>query len=163
MRKFIVSGIILVMLAGCSTTKYSYYFDYYKTGKKEERPVAPSVPITEIEKVAFEKPNEATLIASAKDEIIIHEPAIPAAATKKTFTKEEKKFIRKELKAAVKEFKRDGVSHVSSGWDHDAKLAAIFGAVGLVFMIIGGTVFSILGAVALLIGLYFLIRWLMEQ
>jgi hypothetical protein len=45
----------------------------------------------------------------------------------------------------------------------DVKLAAIFGVVGLVLLIIGGEVLYILGAVALLIGLYFFIRYLSRQ
>jgi hypothetical protein len=45
----------------------------------------------------------------------------------------------------------------------DMKLAAIFGAVGIVLLIIGGDVLTIIGAVALLVGLYFFIRWLIHQ
>jgi hypothetical protein len=47
--------------------------------------------------------------------------------------------------------------------ENDLKLAAIFGGVGLVLLIIGGDVLYVLGAIGLLIGLYFFIRWLMRQ
>jgi hypothetical protein len=46
--------------------------------------------------------------------------------------------------------------------DHDLKLAAIFGAVGIVGLLITG-VFYYIGAIMLLIGAFFLVKWIIRQ
>jgi hypothetical protein len=49
--------------------------------------------------------------------------------------------------------------------DPDLKMAIIFGAVGLVLALFGGIseVFTVLGVIAILVGVYFLIKWLIRQ
>lgn len=47
--------------------------------------------------------------------------------------------------------------------DNDLKLAAIFGAVGIVALIISGDVFYIIGGIALIIGVVFFVKWLVRQ
>ncbi len=47
--------------------------------------------------------------------------------------------------------------------DKDLKLAAIFGAVGIVALLIGGDVFWVIGGIALLIGVVFFVMWLARQ
>jgi hypothetical protein len=49
--------------------------------------------------------------------------------------------------------------------DNDLKLAAIFGAVGIVGLMLGGAtdVFWIIGGIALLVGVVFLVKWLVRQ
>jgi len=80
-------------------------------------------------------------------------------------SKEERKELRKEVSKLVKEKKRENSIHGNStkALENDVKLAAIFGAVGIVLVIIGGEVLYVLGAIALLIGLYFFIGWLIHQ
>ncbi len=48
-------------------------------------------------------------------------------------------------------------------WDEDLKLATIFGAVGITGLIIGGNVFNIIGAIALVIGVVFFVKWIIRQ
>jgi hypothetical protein len=80
-------------------------------------------------------------------------------------SKDEKKEFKSKIKSFIKENKKSDVvnAEAKAGMGQDMKLAAIFGAVGIVLLIIGGDVLTIIGAVALLIGLYFFIRWLIHQ
>jgi preprotein translocase subunit SecF len=102
---------------------------------------------------------------------------LPAVGTQKDvkkaynqLTKEEKKKVRqllkKEIKAILKNSKKNAntvTTQISGDMDHDLKLAAIFGAVGLVGLLIGGNFFGVIGAVAMIIGLVFFVKWLMRQ
>jgi hypothetical protein len=93
---------------------------------------------------------------------------------KKTYmnmTKAERKevgrLLKKELKSIPKNQKNEMsvTSTKSSRLDHDLKLAAIFGAVGIVGLLLGfaGQFFVVIGAIALIIGVVFFVKWLMEQ
>jgi len=171
MKKFIVLLSSMLILASCTTPKYTYYFDHYdyNSGKKKV-----TAGVTEVqEQPVIEPVNDAQLIASTEKEAIYiaEEKPASAAVTKeeavaklKSLTKEERKELKKELKSYVKEVKNaEAAPAAKAGLENDVKLAAIFGAVGIVLLIIGGDVLSILGAVALLVGLYFFVRWLMRQ
>ena len=83
-------------------------------------------------------------------------------------TKEERKELRAELKSVIKTQKMNkkmGVESVSAtkAMDNDLKLAAVFGAVGIVALIISGQVFYIIGGIALIIGVVFFVKWLVRQ
>ena len=88
---------------------------------------------------------------------------------KKTFaelTRAEKKDVRKEIKKVIKAEKKSiKTTQTTQGMDHDLKLAAIFGAVGVVGLILGGasSVFWAIGGIALLIGVVFFVIWLTKQ
>ena len=114
--------------------------------------------------------DERTLVASANEnEVYIAKPTTvisreEAVTRIKSMSKEEKKELKREVKRFVKEKKREGTDvNSTKALENDVKLAAIFGAVGIVLLIIGGDVLYVLGAVALLVGLYFFIRWLIHQ
>jgi hypothetical protein len=82
--------------------------------------------------------------------------------------KSERRELRHHLKKEVKSYiaeKKNSISsaHAGNAIDNDLKLAAIFGAVGVVGLIIGGDVFYIIGAIALLIGVVFFVKWLVRQ
>lgn len=84
--------------------------------------------------------------------------------------KEVRQLLKKEIKKMVKvqksQKKEMAVSSTqSSRIDHDLKLAAIFGAVGIVGLLLGsaGQVFTVIGAIALIIGTVFFVKWLLEQ
>ncbi len=47
--------------------------------------------------------------------------------------------------------------------DPDLRRAAIFGAGGLVALVIGGNLFWVVGSLSLLIGLIFAIKWLLRK
>ncbi len=163
--------LAIVVLASCSAPKYSYYFDHtnYYAGKKQSKPSK------EVSPLAVD-PQQLT--ASISDQPVEHSPvvvepaAVPVATVEKTYlqmSKSERKELRHHLKTELKSYmaskKADsGQSiHATQGMDHDLKLAAIFGAVGLVALIISGDAFYIIGGIALLIGVVFFVKWLIRQ
>jgi predicted deacylase len=82
----------------------------------------------------------------------------------------ERKEFRKEAKALIKAYiqaKKSGdevkATEAVMAMDQDLKMAAIFGAVGIVALIIGGDVFWIIGGIALIIGVVFFVLWLSRQ
>ena len=73
--------------------------------------------------------------------------------------------FKKEIKKIAK--KNDVVesTEATKALDRDLKLGAIFGAVGVVGLILGGAsaVFFYIGGIALIIGVVFFVRWLIRQ
>ena len=172
---FIIIGAIL--LAACSSPKYTYYFDHYDYAKNKKGDL-PQAAVVKAEQPAQESVlaiDERTLTASIKETgPVLVEPTTPAVSTApsneemvaklKSMSKEERKELKREVKRFVKENKKDIKNgNAAKAMENDVKLAAIFGAIGIVLLIIGGDVLYILGAVALLVGLYFFIRWLMRN
>jgi hypothetical protein len=173
MKKYILLLASFAMLVACTSPKYTYNFDYYdyNSGKRNSgihKGLGTQQP--------FDKPvlvmDEKTLVASANEsEVYIAKPATVITKTEaeariKSMSKEEMKELRKEVKNYVKEAKKSNIvksENAAKSLTGDVKLAAIFGAVGIVLLIIGGEVLYILGAAALLIGLYFFIRYLSRQ
>jgi len=168
MKRNLLCLLSLALLAACSAPKYSYNFSQYNynAGKKKAAISNESVVMQGPAEIKAEE-----LTASA--EITVAPVATVASETKsievrKTYaqmTKSERKEVRKQLKAAVKDYvkeKKDNVK-ATKGMDKDLKLAAIFGAVGIVALIIGGNVFWIVGGIALLIGVVFFVKWLIRQ
>lgn len=97
------------------------------------------------------------------------------APVKKTYiqmNKVERKALRQHIKKEIKAFtssksKSESVQSTANikRMDNDLKLATIFGAVGVVGLLIGGAsdVFWIIGGVALLIGVVFFVKWIIRQ
>jgi hypothetical protein len=114
-----------------------------------------------------------TIVASSKSETYYVTEDKPkttigreeAVAQLKSISREESRDLKTKINAYIKDYKKSDVvsTQAKAGMGQDVKLAAIFGAVGIVLLIIGGDVLTIIGAVALLVGLYFFIRWLIHQ
>ncbi len=162
--------LALVVLASCSAPKYAYYFDHQNNyaGKKQAQT---QVAVTsEVSPLAVD-PQE--LVASTADAPVVatevaSEPVAVKKVTYMQMTKAEKKAFRKELGKQIKSYvaakkKMNSVQATKAGMDHDLKLAIIFGAVGLVGLIIGGDVFWIIGGIAMLIGVVFFVKWIIRQ
>jgi len=165
MKRSLLYLLSLALLAACSAPKYSYNFDHYNynAGKKKAAVSNETVVLQGPETIKAEE-----LVASTDAAVVL-----PVAASesktevRKTYAqmnKSERKEVRKQIKAFVKE-KKDNVktAQATKGMDNDLKLAAIFGAVGIVALIIGGEVFWIIGGIALLIGVVFFVKWLLRQ
>lgn len=159
-------------MASCSAPKYSYNFDHYNynAGKKK---ISGDVNVTKNDGPQAIQPELLTastsnVIAIAEVAPIIETKAAPVKKTYVQMTKTERKELRTYLKAEVKnniKAKKESVESVSAakGMDSDLKLAAIFGAVGIVALIISGQVFYIIGGIAMLIGVVFFVKWLIRQ
>jgi hypothetical protein len=170
MKRKLLYLLSLALLAACSAPKYSYNFDYYNYngGKKKSAAPAENVVMQAPEVIQAEE-----LVASAESTVVLPETAAAEKSTevRKTYAqmnKSERKEVRRQIKAVVKNYvktQKDNIKAAkeSKAMDNDLKLAAIFGAVGIVALIIGGEVFWIIGGIALLIGVVFFVKWLIRQ
>ncbi len=119
---------------------------------------------------------ESVLTASTKatPSLVVEEARAEFKKNYLKLSKEEQKEVRQLLKKEIKKMakvqksqkKEMSVSSTQArGLDHDLKLAAIFGAVGVVGLLLGsaGQFFTIIGAISLIIGTVFFVKWLLEQ
>jgi hypothetical protein len=167
MKRKLLYLLSLALLAACSAPKYSYNFDHYNynAGKKKSAVSNETVVLQGPEAIKSEE-----LVASTEAAVVLPVASENKTEVKKTYaqmSKSEKKEVRKQLKSAVKEYAKEKkevkAANATKGMDNDLKLAAIFGAVGIVALIIGGNVFWIIGGIALLIGVVFFVKWLIRQ
>jgi ribosomal protein S20 len=182
MRKYLLPVIAIAVLASCSAPKYAYHFDHYdyNSGKNKSAVAATQTP-AESQVIAEASPlaiQEETLVATADEKaVVVAEPSTALAAQKEAamkkygaMSKAERKAFRKEAKTQVKAYikavksgDKEQVAKAAQRMDHDLKLAAIFGAVGIVSLLIGGDVFWVIGGIALIIGVVFFVMWLTRQ
>lgn len=186
MKQYLLLIISVLFLAACSSPKYAYYFDHYdyNSGKKKtESSVAATMPaMPEVSPLMLDKQ---ALEASVADKIVpiergplkMEDEDLEAKRTLlaekySSLSKAEKREFRKEVKAVVKEVvkaKKEGKSldsiEATKAMDYDLKMALIFGIVGIVLSAFGGvnSVFWILGVVAIVVAIVFLIKWIAEQ
>ena len=186
MKKYLLLIASVLLLAACSSPKYAYYFDHYdyNSGKKKVE-----TPTTHLAETTLSTPelsplklNEEAVTASAEGKIkMVETTPVPVMTVKEqallkqkysSLSKAEKKEFRKELKSEVKKMikaKKSGESISSiaerTAMDSDLKNALIFGIVGIVLSAFGGvnSIFWILGIIATVIAIVFLIKWLAEQ
>ena len=71
---------------------------------------------------------------------------------------------KKGIKTSLTETSRANPKTQAIGsLDYDLKMGAIFVVVGLAGLAIGGNAFQIIGGISLIIGVVFLIKWLIRQ
>ncbi len=139
--------IFLVAAVGCSSPKYTYYF--------------PQVPAVD-----------------ARDQRVVRHATLPAqkemltASTEVGHLQTAEKLPAREAKEAKRKplpvingpvAQTDAGPSPVSSVDQDAKLGAIFFLSGVVVYIIGSPVFTVVGSLAMLIGIIFGIKWLLKQ
>jgi hypothetical protein len=174
MKIGILSLACVALCAACSAPKMAYKFDYhdYNAGHKTKdvkQEVASNpgpVPVQPEALVAMEPNGDkpATSIESVEKPSVIAEGKSYDDMTKKE-RHEFRRELKKEIKSIIKKKDKDNTTNAEAakGLDKDLKLAIIFGAVGIVALIINGTVFYIIGGIALIIGVVFFVRWLIRQ
>ena len=182
MKKLALYLVGIVLFASCSAPKYTYHFDHYdyNAGKRKaesSQQLTSQVQEQEQEFIISEEPlklNQETLVASADEQKVYVEQneSKPAEAPKayKEMTKSEKKEFRRDAQKLMKTYikaKKSGddeaAAEAAKAMDKDLRFAAIFGAVGIVSLLIGGDVFYVIGAIALIIGVVFFVMWLTRQ
>ena len=174
----------MLLLAACSSPKYSYHFDHYdyNSGKKEIDQNS-RLAINPIDAPAFASEarplsiTEETLEASAQPRMVRADNTTSASTSllaKKysSMTKSEKKEFKKEVRNEVKKYLK-GKKNPDTGasvdatkvMDYNLKMAIIFGAIAIVLSFFGGanSIFWILSVVALVVGVVFFVKWLAEQ
>jgi F0F1-type ATP synthase assembly protein I len=174
MKIRLLSLACVALCAACSAPKMAYKFDYhdYNAGRKsndvkQEVALNPGpVPVQSEALVAMEPTADKP---SASIESIEKPSVIKPGKTYEEMTKKERKELRRELKKEIKSIlkKKDNSTNAEAakGLDRDLKLAAIFGAVGIIGLILGGitVAFAIIGGIALIIGVVFFVKWLIRQ
>jgi hypothetical protein len=182
MKNTLYAALAVIMMASCATPRYSYHFDTYdyNSGRK-----TPQVAVTEINPIAI---TPADLSADASPAPAVNRNDVPETVTpvavspaeaKETFAKKysemsksERREFRREVKEQIKSYSQsvregDGVKAANemNAMDNDLKLAIIFGAVGLTLTLFGGIneAFWILGVISIVVGVVFLIKWLVRQ
>jgi hypothetical protein len=162
-----------VFLTACSSPKYVYHFDHYdyNSGRKADAHLK-ELPVEENPLALDEK----TLVVSATAEplIIAEKKEAPNSSVKdmaakfKTMSKQEKKEFRKELKRELINYskenvlkKNDGVDGIEATQKFDTLvgLAIAFGVAGIVMLMLTGNAFWVAGAICLVAGAFFFVKW----
>lgn len=168
MKQKLLLLLSVALLAACSSPKYTYQFDRYQYRTAKSVPTADE----NIQGPAAINPLELTASIENTPALAVTEPAAtePVRKTYAQMNKQERKALRQHIKAEVKAFskeKKEVIKKMAEKklMDSDLRLAAIFGAVGLTGLILGGVgeAFTIIGAIALLIGVVFFVKWLVRQ
>jgi hypothetical protein len=177
MKKILLTLVAAALLAACSAPKYAYHFDHYdyNSGKKKSNVAqTPVAPVIEQSPVLLD---QQTVVADAGEtpSVMTEKKTAPQMDTKAltervaAMSKSERMTLKHDLKKYIKKIKKSpdhGASVTASKeWDHDLKMAAIFGIVGIVLTALGGvnTVFWVIGVIAIVVGLVFLIKWIARQ
>ena len=156
----------IVALASCSTPKYTYYFDHQnpRAGRISHPEKEMSVP--SIDPLMLSAATSAVPVTFAETT----KPLTPAKKTYAQMNKVERNalrnYLKKEVQIVVGVHRKLGSvesAKATQGMDNDLELAAIFGAVGLAGLIMGGDVFTVIVALALLIGVVFFVKWIIRQ
>lgn len=185
MKRNYLIPLAVLFLAACASPKYTYHFDEFDYNKGRSKAptgtaIADAAPEASVVAADPLKVHAETLVASADNSHLVLPPVAVAPETSvaeespatsyKDMSRAERKEFRKEAKALVKTYikaKKAGdevkAAEAAQAMDHDLKMAAIFGAVGIVALIIGGDVFWIIGGIALIIGVVFFVLWLSRQ
>ena len=157
----------LLLAASCASPKYTYHFDHYNYGVTKTTHEGK----TEI----INTPASGTLQGqelASKSSLLTRQPASQRTmdvekgempAQRLTVSKAERRELKQQIKKYIRDIKEDKVEAGKANLDHDLKLAAIFGSVGVVALIIGTDAFVIIGGIALIIGVVFFVRWLLRQ
>ncbi len=184
MQKILAIGIAVMLVTACSSPKYTYYFDHYDYNSGKPR-VATSPPSDE--EPVFGPIEIDMLVASTNDNVapairenaVLPESNLNADDSAEEFrerynamSKSGKRAFRKSVKEEMKTMLKKGGENsaavspdASAQMDNDLKLAIIFGAVGLTLSLFSGinAAFWVLGVIAIVVGVVFLIRWLVRQ
>ncbi len=166
--KKIIYLLSVVLLGACSSPKYTASFNSYDapSGHRAVKSIETPASARTI------NPTELTASTSMAP-VEIKKEIAPTTEVRKTYvqmSKTERKALRNHLRSEIKTYVKEKKENVApktvqatNAMDNDLKLATIFGAVGIVALIIGGDVFWIIGGIAMIIGVVFLVKWLVRQ
>lgn len=168
--KKILYLIPVALLAACSAPKYTASFQHQEINTGYH-PVKAAIGLAADPATTFPEGEVVTASTKAQPTITLAEAKKEVRTAYLKMSKAERKEVRqllkKEIKSIVKNQKKEMsvTSTNASGLDHDLKLAAIFGAVGIVGLLLGsaGQFFVVIGAISLIIGVVFFVKWLIRQ
>lgn len=141
--------VLWACLAACSSPRYTYYFAQPATPQVESEPV--TVP-------TIESPDWNTLSASTGVKTELQS----AQSVQPKVNKSRKVAEGPVIKASPKH-KTANAPAASTKTNKDGKLGIIFFVAGVVVYLIGGPVFTVVGALSMMIGVIFGIKWLLRK
>ncbi len=171
MKNFIYVIVVAIIASACSAPKYTASFNSYDKHVSNQMPSKPVAVASEQQIVA--QPEQ--LLASASTTPVEMKTSAKEEEVRKTYiqmTKTERKALRTHLKSEIKSYvkvqkKNLGIesAQATGAWDNDLKMAAIFGVVGIIGTALWGAseVIGIIGTIALIIAVVFLVKWLIRQ
>lgn len=180
MKRFLYLSLAVVVLASCSARKYTYHFDTYdyNSGRKTAHASREEASPLGIGTETFSA-DASPVIGPLSEVRTMHNQVSSTNEPREAFVKKysdmskvERKDFRKEVKEQMKSYAKaikngDGINATdeTAVMDNDLKLAIIFGAVGLTLSLFAGIseAFWILGVIAIVVGVVFLIKWLVRQ
>lgn len=174
MKKIIYLLIVAIVAAACSTPKNTASFYYYNKPINEQNRYAAASEqqqstVTESTTVSQ---SEQLLASTSSAPVEVKEAPKEVRKTYIQMTKTERKALRTHLKSEIKSYvkvqkKNLGIesAKATGAWDNDLKMAAIFGVVGIIGTSLWGAseVIGVIGTIALIIAVVFLIKWLIRQ
>jgi hypothetical protein len=166
---FLLIGTVLVLLSSCAREKASWSYQNEKL-RKQSLEIENSISASTVN---MEKPIETTNVVT---EEIAAETSAPvsashkmAAPSKVKTTKDTKlspvqKIVLKKLSKKLNPENSEEFQKTTQ-LDQNLKYALNFGAVGVILYILGAlsSVFWVLGTIAIVVALVFLILWILEQ
>lgn len=175
MKKIIYLLVVVLGASACSSPKYTASFYYYDKPQNNQANVTSEVVQSEAivaEPLTIVQPEQLMASTSSAPATI---KATSKEGVRKTYvqmTKTERKALRTHLRGEIKTFVKEQKKNfglesnkATGAWDNDLKMAAIFGVVGIVFTSLWGTseILGIIGVVAVVVAMIFLIKWLVRQ
>lgn len=163
MRCIAKGSVVFIFFVSCAAPRYTYYFDRHHYSLGKEGP-------TEAVQTLISPPNQEMLTVAAvpgEAEIFPVNLIVPEIQNIKI----EGAQAAFEMNGRKTELAHEGKASIktplplttASALDRDLKLSIIFGASGIVALIIGGSIFKVIGSISLLIGLILFIKWLLRQ
>lgn len=166
----------VVFLTACSPAKYAYHFDQYDYNSGRKNTIIASGEAAEKSPLLITQPQltattSVNISIPEKSELapVVHSSEAESLkkrfdAMSKTERKDLKKALRKDLKNVAKRIaKGEEVQAVKAaqGFDALSGLAILFGGAGIVMITLASisNIFWILGAISLVIGAFFFVKW----
>ncbi len=104
------------------------------------------------------------LVTASSQESAAPAPVLHQMVTVKAAQEEIKMRPNPAIRPSIpKRGETEFMSPPKGGKNKDLRLAAIFGAAGLVALIIGGSPLNVLGSIAILVGLFLFVRWIIRR
>lgn len=178
MRRIFLFIAILLVISSCSISKRPYFFDHYTVTAprgKEADSIKPSDIVQaqaahHTAKAEVFMADAGSVVPEVKHEIRSSRAAVPKAEVRAVTrsTPASAKELRRNLKEVKKELKNKLKAETPGAvkeMDYDLRMAIIFGAVGLTLSLFSGisAAFWVLGVIAIVVGVVFLVRWLLRQ
>jgi hypothetical protein len=157
MKSKVLIFTLVVILSSCATPRYSYYFDHQPLSARKQNPIVQEVDPLKVDPALVSASSQGSFIPAP---VPVLDQTAPLKSAQMDTKGRSKALITPSI-PGEKEIKF--MAPAQGGQSKDLRLAAIFGAAGVVALIIGGSPLNVLGGIAILIGLVFFVRWIIRR